>query len=440
MRYLKNLLILILLFFYVQCSCAFAQGKYSDTAIQFYNSGVEFQKQNKYELAEQKYNQALLIQPNFTEARTNLLIIYQNLSYKCYSTLAYEKSIYYAKKALSVKPNDLYSYTIMARCYTNMNDSQNAITNYLKALSLKPEDTSTMHDLAQIYINSNRFDKAKELYNKILIIAPDDKIAKSNLEYVNFQQSEKTLSESLNNLNIQHTAPEKLYKLIKGASPYTKEDIKTILDLVWSEPSGQIMLRSLMKKKTPIYIIQVDSKANARKTQQKHTIYAYGIIPIASFTISTNAVYIPIKYINNFKDTNLSPHQRIYNLQVFVHEFGHAFMNIKNPKNINSIEEELGVSMIGYNIAHKVITGKYLDKDQTQIYSKDCLEALLLDEHRELPVFSGFNNTIQSYGITMPYPEIYTNPIPIYKQLLAEKKINPVPNFYEYLYYNDVKR
>lgn len=435
MKYYKNVLILILLFISFQFSYALGENKYSNSAIQFYNAGVELQSHNKYELAEQKYTQALRIQPNFIEARKNLEIIYQQISYKYYSTQIYDKSIYYAKKALYINPNDSYSYNIIARCYSAINDNQNAITNYNKIISLNPKDIDAKHALAQIYMGDKQFNKAKELYNRILTIRPEDQIAKNNLEYVTFQQSEKFLSESINNLKIEHIAPQKLYKLVKieVTNSCTLEDMKSILDLVWSEPSGQIMLQSLMKKKTPIYIVQGTSKANAEKTQQTHTIYAYGIIPIAKFTISSNSVNIAIGYIDNFKDKNLSSYQRIYNLQVFIHEFGHAFMNIKNSNNTNSIEEELGVSMIGYNIAHKVITGKYLDKKQTENYSKDCLESLLSDEHRELPLYSNFNNTIQSYGITMPYPEVYTNLMPIYNKLLSEKKIAPVPNFYQYV-------
>ena len=193
------------------------------------------------------------------------------------------------------------------------------------------------------------------------------------------------------------------------------------------------MLQTLMKKRTPIKITEGYVKANARRTSRSNTFYLYGFIPIATIKTDSSEVNIPFTHIANFNNPNLSSHMRIYNLQVFIHEFGHAFIGIKNPKDTNSIEEELGVSMVGYNIAHKVITGKYLDKSQTETYSNNALEGLLLDEHRDLPVFSGFNDSIQKFGIALPYPEVYTNIPLMYKTLLMENKVKPAPTFYPYV-------
>lgn len=88
---------------------------------------------------------------------------------------------------------------------------------------------------------------------------------------------------------------------------------------------------------------------------------------------------------------------------------GHVFMRIKEPKITNSLEEELGVSMIGFNIAHKIVTGEYLTLYQTREYSRNTVRALYLDDHKDLQTYSGFNEKIQSYGIKMPFPEIYSD-------------------------------
>lgn len=432
----SKLLILILIFCLLHCSCVFAQNNYSSAAINIFNSGVALHNQGKYELAEQKYIETLKIQPNFTEAKKNLALVYQNLACKYYSAAEYEKAIYYAKKTLALKPNNIYVYEVMARCYETTNDFGNAAITYKKIIALDPKDDSAMHSLAQVYIKSNQFDKSSDLYKQILLINPSDKIAQNNLKYSSYQHSEKILNESINSLTTQHTAPKALYRLIKpsaGITPNTIERMKNILDLVWSEPNGQIMLQTLIQKKIPINITQGAVNANTAKIKKTHTFYLYGIIPIASFDTSSIAVNIPFNYIANFYDTNLSSHDRIYSLQVFMHEFGHAFMNARIPGNFDSMEEELGVSMLGYNISYKIITGRYLDRIQTESYSKGCLESLLKDEHRNLPIFSGFNKTIQAYGIVLPYPEIYSNLPKMYKELLLEKKTTPVPNFYVYM-------
>lgn len=404
MKNTKKLFITILILFFclIQSSDVFAQNKYSNEAISLYNEGIALHKQNQYELAEQKYIRALQLEPNFTEAKKNLTIAYQNLAIKYCNNSEYEKSI----------------------------------LAYKKILSKDSENNSAMHSLAQVYIKANQFDQASALYQKLLLINPDDKIAQNNLEYVNFQNLEKNLSDSINNINTAHTAPEKLYRLIKPSSnlpPETIENMKTILDLIWSEPNGQIMLQTLMQKKVPINITQEHFKANAKNINQKRTLYYCGIIPIFSWTTSSTSVNIPIEHITNFNNPNLPAYLRIYNLQVFIHEFGHAFMFANNPKNVVSIEEELGVSMLGYNIAYKAITGEYLNKSQTEIYSKGCLESLLSDQHRELKVYNNFNRDIQSYGIALPYPEVYTDIVAMYKKLLLQKKTTPVPSFDYYM-------
>jgi len=398
---LKKILVVLLLFL-VQCSVCFATNTYSSAAIQLYNSGVAYQRQGKYEIAEQKYNRVLKIQPNFAEAKHNLAVLYQVQAQNSYSNENYSNAIIYTKKALKFKPNDVNSYEIMAQCYSAMQDYNNA----------------------------------NIIYNKILKSNPNDKIAQQNLKYVSYQHSEKVLTESLNNISIGHIAPNALYKLIKpspGIDANTVEQMKTILDLVWSEPNGQHLLQTLMIAKTPINIGYNNVEANAQKTQKQRTFYAYGFIPVFTYTSNSNSVNISFNYISDFNNPNLEAHNRIYDLQVFIHEFGHAFMNVKKPKGYNSIEEELGVSMIGYNIANKVLTGKYLDRKQTELYSMGCLQSLLGDNHRNLPVYGNFNNFMQGFGVLMPYPEVYSNLPSMYKKLLSEGKVNPVPSFNQYL-------
>lgn len=513
-KILARFLIFVIYLCIFQCSCFSAQTNpnYSVTAIQIYNAGVALHKQSKYELAEQKYNQALKIQPDFAEAKKNLAMIYQHLADKYYGESAYDKSIYYAKKSLALNPNNVYCYNTIASCYLTLNDNENLINAYKKILSITPDDDLIMNALANAYIKSNQLDnaaelekkillinpndektknilftiyqnlasknysnsnydkaiyyakesislipntinsyhyiaqsysalndyeKANEVYKKIIFLNPNDTIAQQNLKYVNFKHSDKVLNESINNLNIGHIAPEPLYRLIKiqpGIDYYYFEKMKTILDLIWSEPNGKMLLSALLEHNVPINITNGYIKANAYRTKETKTFYLYGIIPVASFTTNSSVtVNIPFNHIDNFNNTNSYAIQRIYNLQVFIHEFGHAFMGIKNSNNVDSMEEEIGVSMIGYNIATKIITGKYLDQSQTETYSIDCLKAILSDEHRNLPVYSGFNQAIQKYGIVMPYPEIYSNIPLMYKKLLSEGKVTPVPSLNAYL-------
>lgn len=252
---------------------------------------------------------------------------------------------------------------------------------------------------------------------------------------MSYQRSEQVLNQSLNNIPTTSHAPVSVYKLIKpshGITQNTVEKMKNILDLVYSEPSGRLMLETLAKKRIKININQGAVTANAMRQKQTNTLMLYGFIPIFSYEVSSNSVNVAFNYISDFYNPNIESRRRIYDLQVFIHEFGHAYMSVKYPGHPNSIEEELGVSMIGYNSAYKIITGQYLTKEQAEFYAMSSLESLLSDEHSKLPVYSGFTQQIQSCGIQMPYPETYQNLPQMYKTLLKEDKIRPVSTFFIY--------
>lgn len=436
MIYLKKILFLILILCLFQGTSAFALNKiekvanpvkYSTVSIQIYNTAAAYQKQGKYELAEKTYNRVLTMQPNFVEAKDNLAMIYKDLANRCYAQSEYKKGIAYAKKALTYNPKNLDGYNILSLCYSELNDQQNLILTYQKIISLDPKDDMTMNALAAAYLKTNQLEKAAEICNKILVLNSADDQAQKMLKYISFNHPDKSLKSSNNDSTIGHSTPEKLYKLVKAPEDVdqeTTDKIKTILDLIWNDPNGQIILKTLMDHKASINIIAEDSNTNQTKT-----LDPYSVIPISSILNSSAKVNIPISHIDNFDNPNLYPYQRIYNLQVFIHELGHAFIEIKNPKNTDSMEEEIGVSMIGYNIANKIVTGKYLTQSETETYSMQCLKTLLSDKNKNLPMMSNFNKTIKEYGISFPYQDTYSNISSIYKTLLNEGKIKPVSSF-----------
>lgn len=439
MSYLKKILFSILIFGLFQGSSAFALSKigktvkpapYSTVSIQIYKTAAAYQKQGKYELAEKTYNRVLVMQPNFVEAKDNLALIYRDIANRCYAQSEYSKGIAYSKKALTYNPKNLDVYNILALCYLELNDQPNLILTYQKIISLDPKDDLTMNALAAAYLKTNQFEKATEICNKILVINPSDEQTQKMLKYISFNYPDKSLKNSNNNSTMEHKTPEKLYKLIKAPEDVdqeTTDKIKTILDLIWNDSNGQIMLKTLMDHKVPINIIAEDVNLNQTKT-----LDPYGTIPISSILNSSVKVNIPISHIDNFDNPNLYPYQRIYNLQVFIHELGHAFIEIKNPKNTDSMEEEIGVSMIGYNIANKIVTGKYLTQSETETYSMQCLKTLLSGEHKNLRMISDFNKNIKEYGISIPYQDTYSNIPAMYKTLLSEGKIKPVSSFGSY--------
>lgn len=420
----------LFLFAFVMQYC-FAQNTYSINAINIYNSGVAYHKQHNYDMAEHRYFDALKIQPNFSEAKKNLSIIYYIKAQACQARNDNKNSIIYAEKAMFYGYKKIECYHLMANAYRASEDYDNAICIYTKILVIDPQDDTAMSSLAYLYTLNKQSEKAQDLYNKILTLNPSDKMARQNLQYVKYQQQDKKLTACLNNLKIENHAPPKIYRLIKrgdGVSVAYVDRMKKIMDLIWSESTGKKMLTTMYKKRIKIFIVSTSQKAETVQNYQT-TYYSYATVPVSSYTYYKTVVNIPMNYFDNWENSSLSAIDRVYNLQVFIHEFGHAFMFANSPDNKDSIEEELGVSMLGYNIANKIITNEYLSEEQIKFYSLNCLQSLLSDDHKKLPFYGNFNNRIKYFGIELPYPENYSDLISMYKQLLFEKKIEPITVF-----------
>jgi tetratricopeptide (TPR) repeat protein len=429
--------ILILIIFLLSINSAFAQSNYSSSAIQIFNSGVTYHKQHHYEQAEQKYELALKIQPDFAEAKKNLSIVYYTQAKDNLSVHKDITAVAYAQKALDEGYGKVECYHIMANCYKDSGDYNNLILVCDKLNSLTPNDENVLNHLALAYLKTGQIEKSQDVYKKILLMNPKNSAANQNLEYINYKRSDILLTQALNNIQVTEHAPKRIYRMIKRSwrvpKPYVLE-AQRIIDLIWSEPTGRKMLLALREEGIPIRIVPNDKKTITMHETQTTTTYAYGKVPLNTMTYYSTTVIIPIKHIDGFNNVDLEPKTRIYHLHAFLHEMGHAYMFTISQNNKDSIEEELGVSMLGYNIANKIVTGEYLTREEIKYYSKGCMIALLKDDHRNLPVFGYFNRKLMMNGVYLPYFEEYAD-IPImYKKLLDDGKVSPADTFSPYIY------
>ena len=337
----------------------------------------------QFERAEEKYTEALKIRPDDNTLKVQLSDLQRTLFQNYYKAHNYAKAIYYGEKIIAYSPSDL---------------------NYLS-------------DTAYAYMELKNYPKAAEYYTKVLAIDPNNAPVRQNLKYTNHQIENEGLNLAINNVRVTQRAPSELYTLIQtNLSSDIRSEVEGILDLIWSVPSGELMLRAMWQKRVPIFIIQEDESADTHERR-----YSNG-------TTVVDKIDIPLKYITMVNDTNLSSYERIYGLTAFMHEFGHAFSRIRDPQSYDSMEEELGVDMIANNIAYKIITGQYLSEHQTQEISMSRLSALTTDGHRDLPVYSGFNRRMHNYGMYMPNVYLYSDIVAMYQQLLSEGKVSNVPN------------
>jgi len=119
----------------------------------------------------------------------------------------------------------------------------------------------------------------------------------------------------------------------------------------------------------------------------------WGLVPIYSFNAGSErntSINIGAHYVSSFYNPEQDPEYRIFCLSVFGPEFAHAVKNTFNKRIDNSLEEEMTASMIGYNIASRILKNRELTREETHHYNRETLKALLEDEHRYLPLYSGY--------------------------------------------------
>lgn len=441
-------------------SLCFAQSK---EAIQFYNQGVGYHNQGKTNLAIQSYKKALSLNPNFKLAKENLISLYfnqgveysrakqWNLAVQNYQKVIqldpknidvyynlgivysnakqYDKAIQSYRKVLASKPNmedarhNLYvAYYNYALDSMNNGNTDKAIENYKSAVALQPDDTETLAALGNAYHEKGDFNSAIQAYKKALEIKPDSYEIKNNLEvtYAKMQEIENTTR--INDVKAYQKAPQDLYGLIRFHHRIKNETIDRtyeILDLIWCDHEGRKLLEVVRSKRIPINITPGGDETNATVRSEKYqqSIALFGIIPIYTYEVGSRkdvTINIGEDHIRAFRDTNLPTKTRLYAFQVPVHEFCHA---VKNAlfKDDNSLQEELSASLIGYNIASRTINKRDLIQKEAYELAKGCLQALLTDDHRLLPINNSFNEDMQKFGIYPPHLYTYQNVVELYR-------------------------
>lgn len=304
-------------------------------------------------------------------------------------------------------------YTYFIKAYDEKN-YENAIYYGEKVLLIDPNNINFLETLTYCYSKINNYEKSIQYCKKILSIDPNNNYAKKQLAYASENIQDENLSNGINSVVVGAKAPSKMYALIKtNLSADIRKEVEGIIDLVYSDINGKIMLNTIYEKNIPININESGPRAQVNVTELN------GVSTVEN-------IDIPVKEIHTLNNTNLSPFLRISSFMTFMHEFGHAYTRIKDPYISNSMEEELGISMIGYNIAYVIVQKRYLTDEEVKMYSMLILQAMLSDDHKELPVYSGFNKKMESYCIQMPAPQLYSDIPGMYKKLLSEGKTTHV--------------
>ena len=120
------------------------------------------------------YRKALVLNPNFAEAHSNLGVVLTELGRLEEATAA-------CHKALELKPDLAEAYNNLGNAFKDQGKLKEAVTAYRKALELKPNYPAAHASLGNMFKNQGKLKEAVAAYRKALELKPDYAEAYNNL-------------------------------------------------------------------------------------------------------------------------------------------------------------------------------------------------------------------------------------------------------------------
>jgi len=428
---------------------------YIQNASRAFNSG-------KYQAAIQNYKNALKLYPNEANIYNNLGVAYSKVNDLNNAEINY-------KKAIKLKPSDALAYSNLGSIYERKKNYAEAAKYLEKYSKLTPSDKDVYYNLCELYFKAgnkdlclkngekyvqfanDKFDayclmaenckkfgdlnKAADYYQKASSISNTQR-EQQNLAYVLQELRECQFKNNINNLNPATKAPPALYKLVKTNVnlQYNDDFEKTyeMLDLLWNDDDGRLLINKIIENKIPIQITtggKEQTNAQITESYKKTPLGYLSMVPMplaiaAPLALSHALFHTDVKkekiitvnlgedIIQRYKNPKSSYHDNMYALMTVMHEMGHAVSSLIEEKHSNSLEEEMTVSMIGYNSASKIFLGRPLTREESIETAKNTYKALMSDEHKYLPLYNNFRNTISKTGINLynydTYADLYS--------------------------------
>ncbi|HBG49791.1 MAG TPA: hypothetical protein DDW90_09890 [Cyanobacteria bacterium UBA9971] len=397
---------------------------YSNDADIYNNLGVAYSKTNDLNNAELNYKKAIQLEPSNAFAYSNLSGIYEKKQKYSEAAKTLEN---YAK----LTPSDKDVYYHLGYLYSKAGNKELSLKNYEKSIPFTSNKFDTYCAMGDICKKSGGLNKAIFYYEKALSV--NNTQENENLPYVLQELRECQFKSAITSLNPVIKAPPVLYNLVRTNSVLKYSDnfdkVYEMLDLLWNDDDGRILLNKVIERKIPIQITfggKDQTNAYIEESSKITPLGYLGMVPMplviaAPLALSNALFHTDVKkekkitvnlgedIIQKYKNPKSSYHDNMYALMTVMHELGHAVSSLIEDKHKNSLEEEVTVSMIGYNSASKIFMGRPLTTAESIQTAKNTYKALMSDEHRNLPLYNNYKNTISKIGVNLYNYDTYAD-------------------------------
>ncbi|KKR95758.1 MAG: hypothetical protein UU48_C0043G0003 [Candidatus Uhrbacteria bacterium GW2011_GWF2_41_16] len=168
---------------------------------------------DKLQGAVDSFKKALTIDPSYSDARTNLGIVYgkmdqwddainefnkalsnpkyttpqiahYNLGYAYFNKGDYQSAIVEFKEAAKIQPEIAMFYQLLGNSYTKLDMTKDAITAYEEAKRLDPANVDIYYNLGFAYYKEEKRSEAMNAFKKVVELAPDSTAAEESMKYI----------------------------------------------------------------------------------------------------------------------------------------------------------------------------------------------------------------------------------------------------------------
>ena len=140
----------------------------------FFLLGNAYNYLQEYEASIKAYEDALKLDPGYTEAKNNLAITYRQAGQFFGEKKGdIQKAFTYLNKAYELDPNDYETLRLLGVANGVSGNGQKAVEFFTKALEKQPNNAAAYYNLGSAYGNAGQLDKAAELMQKARQINPN---------------------------------------------------------------------------------------------------------------------------------------------------------------------------------------------------------------------------------------------------------------------------
>ena len=143
----------------------------------WFQLGSLYQDAGKDTKAVEAYEQAIQLNPKYTEALVNLGGVYND-------TGDYDKAKAYLEEALALNPEDCRARSNLGNVYYSMGRYPDAMFEYERAVETDPKCYSSLYNIGVAFADAGLFREAVNYWKKVVAIAPGTEAARSARENI----------------------------------------------------------------------------------------------------------------------------------------------------------------------------------------------------------------------------------------------------------------